>query len=233
MNKERFLPLKKFISLFCFFIDNILLFYLRIYLPRFIFHFFIRIFFILFLFIFLLWLWIFMVYFFLMHSFLCRVEFIMVFSFHSTIFLKFFYRATKSISCSYSRIYTVALNMNVKNPWIIDKSHGLLWFSIVDTKYAPAVISPVILSRKSIFIKQFSIKNSCGKSSTSIYPNVIIYLTKLPFFGNLQSKSNNSQNFGSLNNFQLIYICTTISSISLMMTTLIIVKLSKLFNAII
>ena len=64
-----------------------------------------------------------------------------------------------------------------------------LIISLIDTKYT-----------------QCSIKNSCGKSPTPTFLNVIIHLTKLPLFCNIGSKSNKSQEFGSLNKVQLLDI---------------------------
>ena len=85
----------------------------------------------------------------------------------------------------------------------------LLIISLIDSKYTPAVIGPGLLSRKPTFIKQCSIRNSCGKFSTPTYLNVIIYLTKLPLFCKKESKSNKFQKLGSLNKVQLIDVSGT------------------------
>ena len=77
-----------------------------------------------------------------------------------------------------------------------------LTISVIDTRYAPAVISPVLILRSSIFIDEFLIKNSCGKSSIPRYLYLLRYLNKRSPFYNIQSKSKESHILTDLNNVQ-------------------------------
>ena len=75
-----------------------------------------------------------------------------------------------------------------------------LAISVVDTRYVPAVNFPVLLLRFSTFIDDFSIKNSCGKSSIPRCLGLLRDLNKRFPFCNIQSKSEESHMLVDLNN---------------------------------